>query len=165
MIVVGGGDTGMDCISNAQREGAESVEMLDVYHRARGRRLDPRHPWPLPPKRTESTYALEEGGKRRWGTEVTGFGGADGHVTHVYARKVMGASSRELTPVPGSEFVLEADLVLIAIGFEHPEHDGSSTSSSSTSTGAATSARSRPTRPRMPGSSPAATPASASRWS
>jgi glutamate synthase (NADPH/NADH) small chain len=55
---------------------------------------------------------------------VTGFGGIDGHVSHVYARKVTGVSSRDLTPVPGSEFVLEADLVLIAIGFEHPEHEG-----------------------------------------
>jgi glutamate synthase (NADPH/NADH) small chain len=42
----------------------------------------------------------------------------------VYARQVTGTSSRDLTPVPGSEFVLEADLVLIAIGFDHPEHDG-----------------------------------------
>ena len=71
-----------------------------------------------------STYALDEGGKRRWGTEVTGFGGRDGHVSHVYARKVTGTSSRDLTPVPGSEFVLEADLVLIAIGFEGPERAG-----------------------------------------
>jgi glutamate synthase (NADPH/NADH) small chain len=70
------------------------------------------------------TYALEEGGRRRWGTEVTGFGGRDGAVSHVYARKVTGTSSRDLTPVPGSEFVLEADVALIAIGFEHPEHAG-----------------------------------------
>ena len=55
-------------------------------------------PWPLPPKRTASTYALEEGGKRRWGTEVTGFGGKDGSVSHVYARQVTGTSSRDLTP-------------------------------------------------------------------
>jgi glutamate synthase (NADPH/NADH) small chain len=55
---------------------------------------------------------------------VTGFGGEDGRVTGVYARQVTGTSSRDLTPVPGSEFVLPADLVLIAIGFEHPEHDG-----------------------------------------
>jgi glutamate synthase (NADPH) small chain len=123
VIVVGGGDTGMDCISNSHREGAKSVAMLDVYEDlADG--ADRRHPWPLPPKRTPSTYALEEGGKRRWGTEVTGFGGIDGTVSHVYARKVTGTSSRDLTPVPGSEFVLEADLVLVAIGFEHPEHEG-----------------------------------------
>ncbi len=124
VIVIGGGDTGMDCISNSHREGARSVVMLDVYQGLDPEGADPRHPWPLPPKRTQTTYALEEGGKRRWGTEVTGFGGRDGQVSHVYARRVTGASSRELTPVPGSEFVLEGDLVLIAIGFEHPEHDG-----------------------------------------
>jgi glutamate synthase (NADPH) small chain len=123
VIVVGGGDTGMDCISNAHREGALSVTMLDVYEDLGGG-PDPRAPWPLPPKRTPSTYALEEGGKRRWGTEVTGFGGIDGKISHLYARKVTGTSSRDLTPVPGSEFVLEADLVLLAIGFEHPEHEG-----------------------------------------
>ena len=123
VIVIGGGDTGMDCISNAHREGAESAVILDVYQTLSD--SDPRHPWPLPPKRTATTYALDEGGKRRWGTEVTGFkGDENGNVTHVYARQVTGASSRDLTPVPGSEFVLEADLVLIAIGFEHPEHEG-----------------------------------------
>jgi glutamate synthase (NADPH) small chain len=124
VIVIGGGDTGMDCISNSHREGARSVIMLDVYAALPESGRDPRHPWPLPPKRTVSTYALEEGGKRRWGTEVTGFGGKHGKVSHVYARQVTGTSSRDLTPVPGSEFVLEADLVLLAIGFEHPEHDG-----------------------------------------
>ena len=124
VIVIGGGDTGMDCISNSHREGALSVAMLDVYAELPPDGHDPRHPWPLPPKRTPTTYALEEGGKRRWGTEVTGFGGKDGRVSHVYARKVTGTSSRDLTPVPGSEFVLEADLALIAIGFEHPEHEG-----------------------------------------
>jgi glutamate synthase (NADPH/NADH) small chain len=124
VIVVGGGDTGMDCISNSHREGARSAVLLDVYAALPDNGHDPRHPWPLPPKRTPTTYALEEGGTRRWGTEVTGFGGSDGFVSHVYARQVTGTSSRDLTPVPGSEFVLEADLVLIAIGFGHPEHEG-----------------------------------------
>jgi glutamate synthase (NADPH/NADH) small chain len=124
VIVVGGGDTGMDCISNAHREGARSVIMLDVYAALPDDGRDPRHPWPLPPKRTLTTYALEEGGKRRWGTEVTGFGGRDGELSHVYARQVTGTSSRDLTPVPGSEFVLEGDLALIAIGFHHPEQEG-----------------------------------------
>jgi glutamate synthase (NADPH/NADH) small chain len=124
VIVVGGGDTGMDCISNAHREGARSVVMLDVYAELPPDGRDPRHPWPLPPKRTPMTYALEEGGKRRWGTEVTGFGGTDGTVSQVYARSVTGTSSRDLTPVPGTEMVHPADLVLIAIGFEHLEHEG-----------------------------------------
>ena len=122
--MIGGGDTGMDCISNSHREEAHSVVMLDVYAELPAGGNDPRHPWPLPPKRTDTTYALDEGGKRRWGVEVTAFGGKEGAVSHVYARKVTGSSSRDLTPVPGSEFVLEADLALIAIGFEHPEHRG-----------------------------------------
>jgi glutamate synthase (NADPH/NADH) small chain len=122
VLVIGGGDTGMDCISNSNREGARTVVMLDIYQELTD--SDPRHPWPLPPKRTLTTYALEEGGDRRWGTEVTGFGGEDGHVAQVYSRQVTGTSSSDLTPVPGSEFVLPAELVLIAIGFEHPEHDG-----------------------------------------
>ncbi len=124
VIVVGGGDTGMDCISNSHREGARSVVMLDVYQALPENGHDPRHPWPLPPKRTRSTYALDEGGKRRWGTEVTGFRGEDGRVAAIYARQVTGTSSRDLTPVPGTEISLDADLVLIAIGFEHPEHEG-----------------------------------------
>jgi glutamate synthase (NADPH/NADH) small chain len=124
LVVIGGGDTGMDCISNALREGAADVEMLDVYQELPASGRDPRAPWPMPPKRTTTTYALEEGGERRWGTEVTGFDGEDGQVTRVHARRVEGTSSRDLRPVPGSEFSLEADLVLVAIGFEHPEHAG-----------------------------------------
>ncbi len=124
VIVIGGGDTGMDCISNSHREGARSVVMLDVYAQLPSEGEDPRYPWPLPPKRTQTTYALEEGGKRRWGTEVIGFDGEDDAVSRVYARQVTGTSSRDLTPVPGTEFALPADLVLIAIGFEHPEHAG-----------------------------------------
>jgi glutamate synthase (NADPH/NADH) small chain len=124
VIVIGGGDTGMDCVSNSTREGARSIEILDVYQALSFDGEDPRHPWPLPPKRTPSTYALEEGGKRRWGTEVTGFLGENGHVSRVFARKVTGTSSKDLTPVPGTEFSRNADLVLIAIGFEHPEHEG-----------------------------------------
>ena len=64
VIVIGGGDTGMDCISNALREGARSVNMLDVYPELPPSGRDERTPWPLPPKRTPETYALDEGGER-----------------------------------------------------------------------------------------------------
>ena len=92
VIVIGGGDTGMDCISNSHREEAQSVVMLDVYAELpQQARNDPRHPWPLPPKRTDTTYALDEGGKRRWGVEVTAFGGKDGRgQPRSDARKVTG---------------------------------------------------------------------------
>jgi glutamate synthase (NADPH/NADH) small chain len=124
VVVIGGGDTGMDCISNANREGAVEATILDVYQQLDASGRDARTPWPLPPKRTATTYALEEGGERWWGTEVTGFGGEDGRVTLVHARRVTGTSSRDLHPVPGSEFTVEADLVLIAIGFTGPEQEG-----------------------------------------
>jgi glutamate synthase (NADPH/NADH) small chain len=118
----------MDCISNSTREGAAEVTMLDVYQELPPSGHDPRAPWPLPPKRTLTTYALEEGGERQWGTEVVGLeGDEDGRVRKVRARRVEGTSSRDLRPVPGSDFEVDADLVLVAIGFLHPEHEGALT--------------------------------------
>jgi glutamate synthase (NADPH/NADH) small chain len=124
VVVVGGGDTGMDCISNAIREGAASVMMLDVYPPLPPGGRPPTTPWPLPPKRTPTTYALDEGGRRRFGTEVVELLGEDGRVAAVRGWEVEGTSSRDLSPVPGSDFVEPADLVLIAIGFSHPQHEG-----------------------------------------
>jgi len=114
----------MDCISNALREGARDVLMLDVYPPLPPSGRPPMSPWPLPPKRTPTTYALDEGGERRFGCEVTEILGEHGHVVAVRGRRVEGTSSRNLRPIPGSEFTEPADLVLIAIGFAHPEHDG-----------------------------------------
>jgi glutamate synthase (NADPH/NADH) small chain len=122
VLVIGGGDTGMDCIGNALREGARSAEMLDVYPTPQANGRYPNTPWPMVPKRTLTTYALEEGGQREWSTEVVALSGADGQVQQVHGRKVQGM--RPFTPVAGSEFTQEADLVFLAIGFVHPEHEG-----------------------------------------
>jgi glutamate synthase (NADPH/NADH) small chain len=124
VVVVGGGDTGMDCISNALRQGAADVLLLDVYPPLPADGRPASTPWPLPPKRTSTTYALDEGGERRFGTQVTALEGENGRVTGVRGRRVEGTSSRDLHALPGSDFVEPADLVLIAIGFSHPEHDG-----------------------------------------
>jgi glutamate synthase (NADPH) small chain len=124
VVVVGGGDTGMDCISNALREGAEDVLLLDVYPPLPAAGRPPATPWPLPPKRTPTTYALDEGGERRFGMQVTSLVGEEGRVVAVEGRRVEGSSSRDLRAVVGSEFSERADLVLIAIGFSHPEHEG-----------------------------------------
>ena len=124
VVVIGGGDTGMDCISNALREGASDVLLLDVYPELVGEGRPPSTPWPLPPKRTATTYALDEGGDRRFGAQVRGLVGEDGRVVGVKGRRVEGSSSRDLHAVPGSDFSEPADLVLIAIGFGHPEHEG-----------------------------------------
>jgi len=127
VVVIGGGDTGMDCISNALREGASDVLLLDVYPALPGDGRPPSTPWPLPPKRTLTTYALDEGGERRFGTQINAIAGEDGRVRAVEGRQVQGTSSRDLHAVPGSEFTEPADLVLIAIGFDHAEHEGAVT--------------------------------------
>ncbi len=124
VVVIGGGDTGMDCVSNAMREGAKSVKLLDVYPQVpEGGRYD-FTPWPMQPRRLITTYALDEGGEREFGTEVIGIDGADGRVTGVAARKVTGNSSRTLVPVPDSDYSEPAELVLVAIGFTNPEREG-----------------------------------------
>ena len=120
VVVIGGGDTGMDCVSNALREGARDAMILDVYPELPASGRDDRTPWPEAPKRTLSTYALDEGGERRWSKQVTALEGEDGRVVRVHGRSVTGTSSRDLEAVPGSEFVEEADLVLIALGFAGP---------------------------------------------
>jgi glutamate synthase (NADPH/NADH) small chain len=122
VVVIGGGDTGMDCISNANREGASSAILLDVYPEIPvGGRYDDT-PWPLPLKRSFTTYALDEGGERRFGTQVTQLRGDDsGAVRELIGRQVTGSSSLTLEPVPDSEFSMPADLVLIAVGFSGPE--------------------------------------------
>ena len=126
VVVIGGGDTGMDCISNALREGATDAVMLDVYPEVpeSGRYADT--PWPLQKKRTFSTYALDEGGERRFGNQVLRLEG-DGKVEKLVGRKVTGSSSSTLEPVEGSEYEMDADLVLVAIGFTQPA-DGPITS-------------------------------------
>jgi glutamate synthase (NADPH/NADH) small chain len=124
VVVLGGGDTGMDCMANAHREGPASATMLDVYPELPPSGRDPSYPWPLQPRRTLTTYALEEGGERRWGSEVTELVGRDGAVVAVRGRRVTGTSSRDLQPVPGTEFELPADLVLLAVGFTGVERAG-----------------------------------------
>ena len=123
VVVIGGGDTGMDCVSNALREGAEDVLLLDVYPELPEGGRYPNTPWPEQPRRLPTTYALEEGGERRFARQVTHIEG-NGSAEAVHAREVTGTSSQNLEPIPGSEFTLPAQLILIAIGFTHPEHDG-----------------------------------------
>jgi glutamate synthase (NADPH) small chain len=122
VVVVGGGDTAMDCIGNAHREWPRSVTLLDTYPAPAGPAYRDIVPWPAAPKRLPSTYALDEGGDRlatRTATELIGVGG---HVRGVRGAEVGPGPGFE--PLPGSEFELPADLVLVAIGFAHPEHDG-----------------------------------------
>jgi glutamate synthase (NADPH/NADH) small chain len=120
VLVVGGGDTAADCVANAHREGALSVVEIDRYPAPKGTRPRETVGWPNAPRRELSSYALEEGGKREWQTVTQEIVGQQGKVTGV---RVARAVPPEFVPIAGSERVLPAELVLIAIGFERPERD------------------------------------------
>jgi glutamate synthase (NADPH/NADH) small chain len=118
VVILGGGDTGADCLGTAHRQRALSVHQLEILPQPPQER-SPQTPWPLWPLmlRTESSH--EEGGVREWSAATVGFSGnAQGNLTRLHAVRVGPAPKFE--PIPGSEFDLEADLVLLALGFSGP---------------------------------------------
>jgi glutamate synthase (NADPH/NADH) small chain len=119
VVVIGGGDTGADCMSNALREGARSVTQLDNYPAPRGTRPREIAGWPASPRRLPTHYAPDEGGVRRSAVMVTGVAERDGRATAVEAVRVDETDRR--TPLPGGRLNLPADLILVAIGFSGPE--------------------------------------------
>ena len=100
VVVIGGGDTAMDCVGNAHRELAESVTVLDSYAAPAGTRTREIARWPQAPKRLPSTYALDEGGERRWQHTAVAVGGCDGRVRHVVAARA--GPPPDYHPVPGT---------------------------------------------------------------
>jgi glutamate synthase (NADPH) small chain len=122
VVVIGGGDTAMDCVGNAHREHAASVTVLDSYAEPAGTRTREIVPWPAAPKRLASTYALDEGGDRLWHKTALALEGDDGHVRRVIA--AVAGPPPDYRPLPGTETALAADLVLVAIGFSGPERAG-----------------------------------------
>jgi glutamate synthase (NADPH) small chain len=122
VVVIGGGDTAMDCVGNAHRELAASVTLLDSYSAPAGTRTRELAPWPEAPKRLPSTYALDEGGERLWQRTALALGGRDGDVSHVVTARA--GPAPDYRPVPGTEATLAAELVLVAIGFSGPERAG-----------------------------------------
>jgi glutamate synthase (NADPH/NADH) small chain len=122
VVVIGGGDTAADCIANAHRERARSVTQLDRYPPPRGTRPREITTWPEMPKRLPSTYALDEGGVRRFDVITLGLtGDEEGRVTGVDIARSAGPPAFEVAP--GTEEHLPAQLVLVAIGFARPERD------------------------------------------
>jgi glutamate synthase (NADPH/NADH) small chain len=122
VVVIGGGDTAMDCVGNAHRELAASVTVLDSYTPPAGARTRDIVPWPEAPKRLPSTYALDEGGDRLWERTALALAGDAGRVNRVVTARA--GPAPDYHPVRGSEATLPAELVLIAIGFSGPERAG-----------------------------------------
>ena len=118
VVILGGGDTGADCLGTSHRQRALSVHQLEILPMPPSERA-PQTPWPLWPVvlRTESSH--EEGGVRAWSTATTRFTGDEmDNVTQLHAVRV--GPPPDFEPIPDSEFTLEVDLVLLALGFTGP---------------------------------------------
>jgi glutamate synthase (NADPH/NADH) small chain len=127
VVVIGGGDTGSDCVGNANRQGASSITQIEILpeppaHRTAG------EPWPLWPKLKKTSSSHEEGCERLWCVRTIRFFGDNGEVKGINAVRVTWEKSEdgrmEMRDVPGSGFEISADLVLLSMGFIHPEHNG-----------------------------------------
>ena len=122
VVIIGGGDTGADCLGTALRQGAASVHQFEIMPRPPEAR-DASTPWPTYPLMFRVSSAHEEGGERVFAVNTERFVGSDGHVTALAAHEVVFDAGR-FERVDGSEFELECDLVLLAMGFVGPERPG-----------------------------------------
>ena len=127
VVIIGGGDTGADCLGTAHRQGAQSIHQFELLPRPPDQRHET-NPWPEWPNIFRVSGAHEEGGERVFSVSTDRFTGNEtGQVTALHASEV--EMTREdgrvsFTPVPGSAFELEVDLVLLAMGFLGPTCDG-----------------------------------------
>jgi glutamate synthase (NADPH/NADH) small chain len=116
VVIIGGGDTGADCLGTCHRQRPLSVQQFEIMPKPPEER-SPLTPWPLWPMQLRVEGAHEEGGVRDWGLATTKFTG-NGNVQHLHAVRV-GPPPR-FEPIPGTEFTMEAHLILIAMGFVGP---------------------------------------------
>ena len=119
VIVIGGGDTGADCVGNAHREGAASVTQIELLGEPPPSRPDGLTPWPRWPMKLRTSYALKEGGRRDFAISTTHFSGRDGRVEQIHWTQNNGTPPFD--PIPGTEETHPAELVLLALGFLGPE--------------------------------------------
>ena len=121
VVVIGGGDTGADCLGTAHRQGAASVHQFDIHEQPPLQRPE-ETPWPVWPLILRDSLAHEEGGRRVFACQTDSFVGDEkGHVRALRAHRVRELSRRVYEDIPESDFELEADLVLLAIGFRGPD--------------------------------------------
>jgi len=128
VVVLGGGDTGSDCVGTSHRQGAKSVTSIELLERPPEGRAEST-PWPLWPLMFRSSSSHDEGGTREFALLTKRFAGQEGRVKKLEGVRVRfgepDASGRaQMEEVPGSEFEMPADLVLLAMGFVHPIQKG-----------------------------------------
>jgi glutamate synthase (NADPH/NADH) small chain len=122
VVIIGGGDTGADCLGTCHRQKPLSVHQFEIMPKPPDQR-SPLTPWPLWPMQLRIEGAHEEGGIRDWSIATTKFTGSSaGEVQQLHAVRV--GTPPRFEPIPGTEFTMEADLVLIAMGFMGPVRNG-----------------------------------------
>ncbi len=126
VLVIGGGDTGSDCIGTSHRQGALSVMQIEIMPRPADGPDDPKNPWPHFPRTFKTTSSHEEGCQRRWNINTLEFIGEEGCVTGVRVQEIDWQPNpegvRPLMVEKGEPEVIKAELVLLAMGFLKPEH-------------------------------------------
>ena len=127
VVILGGGDTGADCLGTAHRQGAEVVHQLEILSQPPDARAA-NNPWPEWPIVLRPSAAHEEGGLTDYAVATKAFTGENGHVSAlhaVYVEWTRGENGRPvMQEIEGSDFQIETELVLLALGFLHPEHEG-----------------------------------------
>ena len=122
VVIIGGGDTGADCLGTSHRQGAQSIHQFEIMPRPPETRADST-PWPVYPLMFRVSSAHEEGGDRVYSVNTEEFTGHDGKVTGLRGHEVKMAGGK-FEKVEGTDFEMEADLVLLAMGFVGPEREG-----------------------------------------
>jgi len=122
VVVIGGGDTGADCVGTANRQGALCVVQIEIMPKPPETRPE-NQPWPKYPMIFKTSTSHEEGSDRRWSVLTKNFYGENGKVKGINCVRVE-FSGGKFNEIPGSDFKLEADLVLLAMGFTGPVKEG-----------------------------------------
>lgn len=125
VLVIGGGDTGSDCIGTAHRQGCKSVTQIEIMPKPVEGPTDPSNPWPNYPRTLKTTSSHEEGCTRRWNINTLEFLGKDGKLTGVKVQEIDWEPQAEGRPrmvEKGKPEIIKAELVLLAMGFLKPEH-------------------------------------------
>jgi glutamate synthase (NADPH/NADH) small chain len=127
VVILGGGDTGADCLATSHRQGAEIVRQFDIIPEPPVKRAAG-NPWPQWPVILRRSYALDEGGSLDWSIGTKSFSGSNGHVEKLHMVRLDWqrdeSGRQQMVDMPGTEFDVDADLVLLAMGFLHPERHG-----------------------------------------
>ncbi len=126
VLVIGGGDTGSDCIGTAHRQGCKSVTQIEIMPRPVEGPEDPQNPWPNWPRTLKTTSSHEEGCTRRWNINTLEFLGKDGKLTGVKVQEIdwkpNPEGGRPIMVEKGKPEIIKAELCLLAMGFLKPEH-------------------------------------------